>query len=296
MTVMVTGASGVVGDAVVRALVDRDEVRATVRRSEAADRLRSLGAKVAIREIDAPEDLADILPRCHTLVHLVGGPNQSDDAGVISANYQSTLVALAAAREAGVRRFILPSVPGSDPDAAHPYIRAKGLAEEAVAASGLEYAIVRATHVYGLGGLWFTAVVQGSIAEPPFAPGDGLQPIAPLFADDLAAIISHLDDRADSPAGTWGLEGPDVVTWDELIRRLRGDATPIEHAGGAPAAERLTDLLDIPVLESTATFFSAPSRATDATDASSVFALVRTPIVAGLERTFARAAAHDDPG
>ncbi len=293
---MVTGASGVVGEAVVRALVKRDEVRATVRRSDAAERLRSVGAKVAIREIDAPEHLADILSRCHTLVHLVGGPNQIDDAGVLGANHASTLVALAAAREAGVRRFILPSVPGADPDAGHPYLRAKGLAEEATAASGLEYAIVRATHVYGLGGLWFTAVVQGAIAEPPFAPGDGRQSIAPLFADDLAALVAHLDDRADSPAGTWGLEGPDVVTWDGLIRRLRGDRTPIEHAGGAAAAKRLTDLLDIPVLESTATFYAASSRATDATDASSVFAFTRTPISDGLERTFARAAAHADAG
>jgi uncharacterized protein YbjT (DUF2867 family) len=286
---MVTGASGVVGDAVVRALIDRDEVRATVRRSDDAERVRGLGAKVAIRDIDAPGDLADILPRCHTLIHLIGGPNQIDDAGVLAANHGSTIVALAAAKEAGVRRFILVSVPGADPDAVHPYVRAKGLAEEAVAASGMEYAIVRATHVYGLGGLWFTAAVQGAIAEPPFAPGDGQQLIAPLFADDLAALVAHLDDRADAPPGTWGLEGPDTVAWDDLIRHLRGDGTPIEHAEGTAAARRLSDLLDIPVLESTATFFASPSRSVDATDASSAFGLVRTSMSEGLDRTFSRA-------
>ena len=79
MTVMVTGASGVVGRARGQgAPALRDEVRATVRRPVAADHLRQLGAKVAVREIDQPEDLAEILPRCHTLVHLVGGPNQPD--------------------------------------------------------------------------------------------------------------------------------------------------------------------------------------------------------------------------
>ena len=41
---MVTGASGVLGHAIVRALAERDEVRATVRRPEAGESLRALGA------------------------------------------------------------------------------------------------------------------------------------------------------------------------------------------------------------------------------------------------------------
>jgi hypothetical protein len=136
--------------------------------------------------------------------------------------------------------------------------------------------------------------VQGAIAEPPFSPGDGTQSVAPVFADDLAALIVHLDDRADSPAGTWGLEGPDVVTWNDLVHRLRGDTAPIEHAAGPQAAARLAELLDIPVLESTAAFFAGPSRATDATDAAAVFGIPRTSIAEGLERTFARAAGRND--
>ena len=44
MTVMVTGASGLLGHAIVRALVERDEVRATVRRPAASEPLRALGA------------------------------------------------------------------------------------------------------------------------------------------------------------------------------------------------------------------------------------------------------------
>ena len=50
MTVMVTGASGVIGRATVKALLARDEVRATVRRAPDATYLRHLGAKVAVRE------------------------------------------------------------------------------------------------------------------------------------------------------------------------------------------------------------------------------------------------------
>ena len=45
---MVVGASGVVGRATVRALLARDEVRATVRRPEAAEVLEALGATGAL--------------------------------------------------------------------------------------------------------------------------------------------------------------------------------------------------------------------------------------------------------
>ena len=124
---MVTVARGVIGDAVVRALVERDEVRVTVRRPETAEALRAIGAKVAVRPVERPEDLAEILTRVHTVVHLIGGPNQVDDDAVLAANHVSTLAALAASRDAGVRRCSLFSVPPGQPDADPPFFQVIGL-------------------------------------------------------------------------------------------------------------------------------------------------------------------------
>src|SRR5205809_1991549 len=194
MTVMVTGASGVIGRATVRALLARDEVRATVRREADAAYLRQLGAKVAVRELDGTDALAEILPRCHTLVHLVGGVDQPDPDEVFHANHGSVLTALGAAKQAKTKRFVLISVPGADAEATHPFLRAKGLAEEAVRASGMEHAIVRSTHAYGLGGLWFTAAVEGALAEPPFVIGGGDNELAPVFAEDVGSLIAAIDD------------------------------------------------------------------------------------------------------
>ena len=96
---MVTGASGVVGRAVVKALLATDEVRATVRRPEAAEPLRGLGAKVTVRAGTRADELAEVLPRCHTLVHLVGGVAQPDPDALFAANHGSVLVAIEAARD-----------------------------------------------------------------------------------------------------------------------------------------------------------------------------------------------------
>jgi uncharacterized protein YbjT (DUF2867 family) len=292
MTVMVTGASGVVGAAVVRALLARDEVRATVRRPSAAEPLRAVGAKVSVRDPDTPDALVEILGGVHTLVHLIGGPNQPGADELFRANHRSVLAALEASKEAGVKRFVFVSVPGADPGAAHPFALAKGLAEEAVRVCGLEHAIVRAAHVYGLGGLWFTAAVDGALADPPFVCGPGGQSIAPLFADDLGAVVAAIDDDQAALSGTWGLEGPDVITADGLAHLLRGDDVVPTHADGHAASEVLTGLLEVPVDAVAASWLGLPSRA-DAPDAAAAFGVRRTPLVDGLRTTLEAAAGFD---
>ena len=286
---MVTGASGLLGRAIVRALVPRDEVRATVRRPEAADDLRELGAKVAVRAGTEPDDLIDILARVHTLVHLIGGVNQPDDEEIFRANHGSALAAVSAAKEARVRRVVLLSVPGASVDADHPFLRAKGLAEEAFLQSGLEHAVLRCAHAYGLGGLWYRATVGA--AEQGFVGGAGGPGLAPLSADDVGAAVAAIDDRRDRADRIWHLEGPDVVTAGELAAILAG-TSPTEHLLPADAAARLTDVLGIPVSRAAAELFGSgtPPPTAGVDDAAADLGVTRTTLDEGLRATADRAA------
>lgn len=291
MTVMVMGASGLIGRALVPLLRHKDEVRACVRRPEAAEALRALGAKVAVGSFDDTESLAEILKRVFTVIHLVGGPNHLSADGVFEANHGSVLTSLAASREAGVRRFVLISTTGASSDATNPYLRAKGLAEEAVENSGMEHAIIRSTHAYGMGGLWFAATVEGATASPPFVVGDGSQSLAPVFADDLAAILAAADDRGEALQGTWAFEGPDALTAVELVALLAPEArTPPIPLSPGEAASRLTTALGTPVSSMATEVFAMASRA-DAPDAGDAFGVARTPLVDGLRALVERAAA-----
>jgi len=289
MTVMVTGATGVLGRAIVEALVPRDEVRATVRRPEAGEALRRLGAKVAVRPGDEPDELIEILPRVHTIVHLVGGVNQPSDEEILAANYGSTVAAVAAAKEGGVRRLILLSAPGASIDHPHPFLRAKGLAEEAVVNSGLEHAVLRSSHVYGLGGLWFASTVMG--AEHGFVVGDGSQLVAPVMADDAARVVAAIDDRRDPINGVWSLGGPEELTADEVFEIVGEGGVPA-HLDPSIAAERLTELLEIPVSVRTTEFFAASSVADTldaaAADAAAAFGVTTSPFEEGLRAVAAR--------
>lgn len=292
MTVMVIGASGLIGRALVPLLVRRDEVRACVRRPEAADPLRAMGAKVAVGRLDDADALAEILKRVYTVIHLAGGPNQLDDDAVLSANHGSVLTALAAAREARVRRFVLVSAAGASIGASNRYLRAKGLAEEAVANSGMEHAIVRSTHAYGLGGLWLAATVEGATASPPFVVGDGSQSVAPVFVDDVAAVLAAADDRAGSLEGAWALEGPDVLTMSALVTLLAAPgADPPIALSPKEAAPRLTQGLGTFVSQTATEVFALPSRA-DAPDAAGSFGVERTALADGLRITAQTVAAE----
>jgi uncharacterized protein YbjT (DUF2867 family) len=275
---MVTGASGVLGHAIVRALVERDEVRATVRRPEASEPLRALGAKVAVVSVGEPDELIEILPRVHTIVHLVGGVNQPSDDEILAANHGSALAAVAAAKEAGTRRVILLSVPGASVAHEHPFLRAKGLAEEVVVHSGLEHAVLRSSHAYGLGGLWFAATVMG--ADHGFVVGDGTQRCSPVLAADVARVVAAIDDRRDPVGGTWGLGGPEELTADEVFA-IEGEGGEPAHLDAGEAAERLTELLGIPV-SARATGLFAMSSVPDAPGAADAFGIRMTAFEDGL--------------
>jgi uncharacterized protein YbjT (DUF2867 family) len=292
MTVMVIGASGPIGRALVPLLVRKDEVRACVRRPEAADPLRTMGAKVAVGRYDDADALAEILKRVYTVVHLVGGPNQADDDAVLAANHGSVVTALTASREAGVRRFVLVSAAGAAVDASNRYLRAKGLAEEAVANSGLEHAIVRSTHAYGSGGLWLASTVAAATASPPFVVGDGAQSVAPVFVGDVAAVVAAADDRDGHLEGTWAVEGPDVVTMSALVTLLAtsGANAPVTLTS-RDAAARFTEGVGAPVSSTTAELYALPSRA-DAPDAAEAFGVELTALADGL-RALARTASAE---
>jgi uncharacterized protein YbjT (DUF2867 family) len=289
MAVMVTGASGVVGRALIPALLAREpEVRAAVRRPEAAQALRALGAKVTLGPSDEPSALAETCVGAFTLIHLVGGVNQPNDDEVLAANHRSTLVALAAAKIAKVRRFVLVSVPGASTEASDPFLRAKGLAEEAVGESGLGFAIVRSTQAYGVGGLWFTATLAA--AADGFAIGDAETESAPVFVDDLAAVLAAIDDHPGTLEGIWELEGPDVATAWTVAREL-GREESLRPLDPEAASARLSDLLGIEISTVAARFFARASRA-NASDAAAAFGVVRTPLQEGLRRTVERAASE----
>jgi uncharacterized protein YbjT (DUF2867 family) len=98
-----------------------------------------------------------------------------------------------------------------------------------VAASGLEHAILRCTHVLGPGGRLLELLAAGA---PVPVPGDGRQRVAPVWVGDVAAAIAAADDAVEL-AATWALAGPDEVSFDELVDAVHGGPVAKHHLNGA---------------------------------------------------------------
>ena len=99
-----------------------------------------------------------------------------------------------------------------------------------VAASGLEHAILRCTHVPRPGGRLLELLAA---AEPVPVPGDGRQRVAPVWVGDVAAAIAAADDAVELTA-TWSLAGPDELAFDALVDAVHGGPVAKRHLGGRP--------------------------------------------------------------
>jgi hypothetical protein len=106
----------------------------------------------------------------------------------------------------------------------------------------------------------------------------------------VAAAVAAIDDRPHDVAGVWHLEGPDVLTGDELFRVL-ADGEDAEHLAPEAAAARLTELLEFPVSRGAAELFAlgTPAREPGVEDAAEAFGLAQTSLEDGLRLTADRA-------
>lgn len=230
MPVVVTPADTPVGRALVPLLRDSgSEVRATIADIDAADPLRALGAKVAVVEQPDDDTLRAIVDEAHTVCLLSNDLFVPGEESYEEAIEEWTQAVLRAARKARVRRVLLVSYPGASSSSSNHFLRSAGLAEEAVRDSSPEHAILRCSHIYGIGSPWLDFVVRASTQEPPVVVGSGKQRLAPVYAGDVARALAEADDRELPMSGTYGLQGPDVVTADELADLLGGSGRPKRH-------------------------------------------------------------------
>jgi dihydroflavonol-4-reductase len=171
MRVLVTGATGKVGHAIASALLDRgDQVRGLVRDPRRAAAILPAGVEPLRGDATDPASLTAAVEGCELVFNAMGLPEQwvRDDAIFDRVNARGSGELAAAAKRAGVRRFIHTSTHdvfdaerGERMDetmlADHPkgtvYERSKQRAEELVLAQrdGMEVVILNPSAVYGPG-------------------------------------------------------------------------------------------------------------------------------------------------
>jgi len=131
----------------------------------------------------------------------------------------NTATLLAAARDAGVRRVVHISSAHADEASPYPFFRAKAEAEGMVRESGLSYAILRPTVLFGRESILFNNIAWMLRKFPAFAiPGKGDYHLQPLYVDDLAELAVNAGHKEKS--AILEAAGPETYTFEELLRLM----------------------------------------------------------------------------
>jgi uncharacterized protein YbjT (DUF2867 family) len=222
--VLVTGATGFVGPAVANAIVDAGHEVRVLERKPGSWRKAGIRCQEAVQgDVADPESLRQAVAGRDVVVHLVairqGRPEQFQTIMV-----EGTRSLIAAAKEAGVQRFVLMSALGTTEETKElvPYYAAKWQQEKDLEASGLEYVIFRPSFVFGReGGILPTFRKLAKLTPVTPITGSGRQRIQPIWIDDVGAYFAAAVDKPEAANRLFELGGPDVVSWNEFWEQLK---------------------------------------------------------------------------
>ncbi len=217
--ILLTGATGTVGTALLRRLTDEPEpVRCLVRdpRRLGDQRVR---VQIALGDLADPASFRNALRGVRTVVHLAASIRDQPHASIEELNGMATLRLVRAAERAGARRFLFFSALGASHHSRTRFFRAKALAEDAVARSSLQTTTFSPSIVYAPGDPWLTLLERFSYLPAIPVSGSGDAQYQPIWAEDVAdGVAAALAGGHSDEHSHYDLAGPDTLSYDGIVR------------------------------------------------------------------------------
>jgi NADH dehydrogenase len=228
---LLTGATGLVGSALLPRLTAAGRpVRCLVRdpRRLGAERVR---VQLALGDLSDPPSFRNALRGVDTVVHLAAAIRDQSGGSIEELNAVATWRMVQAARRAGVGRFVFFSAQSASAHNRARFMRAKALAERAVAESGVPHTIFAPSIVYAPGDVFLALLERMALLPVVPISGSGRALFQPIWAQDVADCVMAALERPDA-AGRYELSGPETLSYDaivELALRAAGRPRPLVH-------------------------------------------------------------------
>ena len=205
MRVAIAGGHGQIALRLAKIMSERgDEVVALIRNPDHADEVRDAGAEPAVVDLEhaSEDEVANAINGSDAVVFAAGAGPGSGSERKETMDYGGAVKLIAAAKQAGVGRYVIVSSMGANPSATGDdtfsvYLRAKGRADDAVRASGLDATVVRP------GGL------TNDAGTGRVRLGESL-PRGQVPRDDVAAVLVAVLDSPSTIGRTADLIGGDT--------------------------------------------------------------------------------------
>lgn len=219
--ILVTGGTGFIGQFLVRNLVAIGRpTRILLRPSRTSPKLpKSVPVEVAVCSLRDERGLRAAMKGVDIIFHLAGSERQGSRADLAEIDINGTQTLVQIAGQSGVKRLIFLSHLGADRTSAYSLLKVKGLAENHIIKSGLDYTIIRTAPVYGSNDQFTTSLARLLKLSPGIflLPGDGKTIIQPLWVEDLVAVmISCLEDD-NTRNRFFSVGGPEYLRFFQVI-------------------------------------------------------------------------------
>lgn len=129
---------------------------------------------------------------------------------------ENTKILVDAAAKAGVKRIVHISITNPSADSHLPYFWGKAANEKFVVDSGMNYAILRPTVLFGKEDILINNIAWLLRKLPVFGlPGNGSYKLSPVYVDDLAELAVEAVYKNENYI--WDAVGPDEFTFKEMV-------------------------------------------------------------------------------
>lgn len=223
MRVFVTGAAGFIGGHVVQALLAAGhQVVAGVRRPNKFPVQENCTALAMDFSRDTEvEHWRPRLQSVDAVVNCVGIIGEDRRNRFDDLHRRGPIALFQACAQAGVNKVVQISALGADATAFSRYHLSKKAADDFLASTDLDWAILQPSMVYGPGGK--SLALFTALAALPVTPliGDGRQRLQPVHVDDLVAAVLRLLEAGAPNRVKLTVAGPEAVTLAEMLATLR---------------------------------------------------------------------------
>lgn len=237
MNVALIGGTGFVGSHLVDGLLAAGhQVSLLVRRGSETKVASAERCRVVKGDLSEPDAIAQTLEGVDAVIYNVGILREFPRRGITfeGSQYQGVVDTIDAAQQANVGRMLLMSANGVKQPGT-PYQETKFRGEQALRESGLDYTIFRPSVIFGDPGEQMEIATQlyQQMIRPPLpavafhtglSPGSGPVLMSPVHVGDVVdAFVNALDDPA-TVGQSYDLGGPEVLSWQEMLRRIAAAA------------------------------------------------------------------------
>ena len=222
--ILVSGGTGFIGSVLVRHLSELGlPVRLLIHPSKKSPKVpKGIPVEIGLSSLNDERSLRAVLKGVDTIFHLASSEAEGTRSELYDVEIQGTSKLCAAARDAGVKRFIYLSHLGADRASAYPLLKAKGIAENAIIESGLNYTIIQSAIVYGIKDR-FTTNLGELIKKSPgiiLIPAEGNAMIQPVWVEDVVTCLVWCMDSQNLFNKVIKIGGPEYFSFKDVISIL----------------------------------------------------------------------------